>query len=98
MTTLATATGEEEGEGEQGTGEEVGRRGLYQMSKRNYMYRETNYEIGRAAEKAKVSVPRYKPKDWFKGRKWRNSREGKEYAKSMGFQKGGRKDGRKEKK
>lgn len=49
MTTLAATTGEEEGKGEQ-----VGRRGIYQMSKRDYMYRETNFEIGRAVENARL--------------------------------------------
>lgn len=35
-----------------------------------YMYRESNWEIGRAAEKAKVKVPEFKPKDrWLAWRK-----------------------------
>lgn len=68
MTTMASA-GEEGGSG----GEET-RREMAQMSKRNYMYRETNWEIGRAAEKAKVAVPIYKPGDRFKAWRLREAR------------------------
>lgn len=73
MTTMAAAGPEEEAEQEKG--DENGRRVLAQMSKRNYMYRETNYEIGRAAEKAKVVVPIYKPGDRFKAWRLRNARK-----------------------
>ncbi len=68
MTTMAT-TGEEA----KGVGE--GRRDMSQMSKRNYMYRETNWEIGRAAERAKIPVPIYKPGDRFKAWRLRNARK-----------------------
>ena len=33
--------------------------------KKNYMYRESNWSIGRAAERAGVKVPEYDPKDRF---------------------------------
>lgn len=73
MTTMATAG--QEGDAEQGTGWENGRRILTQATKRNNMYRETNYEIGRAAEKAKVPVPIFKPGDRFKAWRLRNARK-----------------------
>ena len=75
MTTVATVG--QEGEAEQLTGWENGRRGITQASKRNHMYRETNYEIGRAAEKAKVPVPIFKPGDRFKAWRLRNARRAK---------------------
>ena len=34
-----------------------------------YMYREANWQIGRAAEKANVKVPAYKPRDRFLARR-----------------------------
>jgi hypothetical protein len=68
MTTMATT-------GEEVKGMEEGRRKMSQMSKRNYMYRETNWEIGRAAERAKIPVPIYKPGDRFKAWRLRNARK-----------------------
>lgn len=75
MTTLATVR--QDGEADQATRWENGRRVFTQASKRNHMYRETNYEIGRAAEKAKVPVPIFKPGDRFKAWRLRNARKAK---------------------
>lgn len=41
-------------------------------TKKGYMFRETNWEIGRAAEKAKVKVTLFKPGDRFKA--WRKKK------------------------
>lgn len=71
MTTVATDG--QEVESEEVKGEQSGRRAITQMSKRDYMYRETNYEIGRAAEKANVPVPIWK-KDRFKAWRLRKAR------------------------
>lgn len=51
------------------------RRRADQMTTRNYMYRESNWEIGRAAEKAKIAVPIFKPGDRFKAWRLRNARK-----------------------
>ena len=94
MTTVATVG--QEGEAEHVTGEDSGRRGIAQASKINYMYRETNYEIGLAAEKAKVRVPIFKPGDRFKAWRLRKARieRGKEMAALKG-KKGKSKKGKK---
>lgn len=86
MTTIASVA--EEGEGGLMKREESGRRGLGQVSKRNYMYRETNYEIGRAAEKANVPVPVWKPGDRFKA--WRLRTAKRERAREKQALKGGK--------
>ena len=92
MTTMAAAPAAaapapagEEGEGKE-EGETRGRRSVSQISKRIYMYRETNWEIGRAAERAKVTVPQYKPGNRFKAWRLRNARRAR--AKARGAMKG----------
>lgn len=73
MTTMATAA--QEGDVQKVKGWRNGRRGITQASKRHHMYRQTNYEIGRAAEKARVPVPIFKPGDRFKAWRLRNARK-----------------------
>lgn len=49
--------------------------------KKGYMYRESNWEIGRAAERAKVKVREFKPRDRWTA--WRKRAARKEKAMEM---------------
>jgi len=61
--------GEVEVEGGEGVGKEEGKPVL--RLRPGYMYREANWEIGRAAERARVKVRAYKPGDRFTA--WRKT-------------------------
>jgi large subunit ribosomal protein L27 len=72
-------------------GERRGEEGRNLKLRPGYMYREGNWEIGRAAERAGVSVPEFKPRDRWTAWRKRTVRQAKTAEKrSLGRKIGGK--------